>query len=65
MKADKSFEPDAKKPEQKQLWFDEQDVEKKAGRQFKGLFDKMPGEITDTGTDNRGRAEYKGKPEES
>lgn len=34
--------------------FDEQDVEKKARRQFKGLFDKMPGEIADAGTDNRG-----------
>ncbi|XP_061963535.1 peptidyl-prolyl cis-trans isomerase PASTICCINO1-like [Populus nigra] len=55
MKADKSFEHDAtaafKKLKLKQK---QQDVEKKARRQFKGLFDKMPGEIADAGTDNRG-----------
>lgn len=34
--------------------FDEQDVEKKARRQFEGLFDKMPGEIAGAVTDNRG-----------
>lgn len=53
LKVDKSSEPDAtaalKKLKQKQ-----QDVEKKARRQFKGLFDKKPGEIADAGTDDRG-----------
>ncbi|KAG6744183.1 hypothetical protein POTOM_052893 [Populus tomentosa] len=53
LKVDKSSEPDAtaalKKLKQKQ-----QDVEKKARGQFKGLFDKKPGEIADAGTDNRG-----------
>ncbi|CAK7333623.1 unnamed protein product [Dovyalis caffra] len=52
MKADKSSEPDAtaalKKLKQKQ-----QDVENKARRQFKGLFDKKPGEIAEAGTDSR------------
>ncbi|OVA17744.1 Peptidyl-prolyl cis-trans isomerase [Macleaya cordata] len=47
---DKSLEPDAtaalKKLKQK-----EQEVETKAKRQFKGLFDKKPGEIADVGTD--------------
>lgn len=53
LKVDKSSELDAtaalKKLKQKQ-----QDVEKKARRQFKGLFDKKPGEIADAGTDDRG-----------
>ncbi|KAF9665135.1 hypothetical protein SADUNF_Sadunf16G0090600 [Salix dunnii] len=52
LKVDKSSELDAtaalKKLKQKQ-----QDVEKKARRQFKGLFDKKPGEIADAGTDER------------
>lgn len=53
LKVDKSSELDAtaalKKLKQKQ-----QDVEKKARRQFKGLFDKKPGEIADAGTDDGG-----------
>lgn len=56
LKVDKSSELDAtaalKKLKQKQ-----QDVEKKARRQFKGLFDKKPGEIADAGTDDRGEEE--------
>ncbi|RZC84240.1 hypothetical protein C5167_047027 [Papaver somniferum] len=47
---DKSLEPDAtaalKKLKQK-----EQEVEMKAKKQFKGLFDKKPGEIADAGTE--------------
>ena len=41
--------------------FDEQDVEKKARRQFKGLFDKKPGEIADAGTDDRGEEQSTGE----
>uniref|UniRef100_A0A6N2MN14 peptidylprolyl isomerase n=1 Tax=Salix viminalis TaxID=40686 RepID=A0A6N2MN14_SALVM len=56
LKVDKSSELDAtaalKKLKQKQ-----QDVEKKARRQFKGLFDKKPGEIADAGTDERGEVQ--------
>ncbi|XP_011000050.1 PREDICTED: peptidyl-prolyl cis-trans isomerase PASTICCINO1 [Populus euphratica] len=60
LKVDKSSEPDAtaalKKLKQKQ-----QDVEKKARRQFKGLFDKKPGEIADAGTDDRGEEQSTGE----
>ncbi|KAK9158926.1 hypothetical protein Scep_005500 [Stephania cephalantha] len=59
---DKSSEPDAKaalqKLKQKQL-----EVEKKAKKQFKGLFDKKPGEIADVGAhpidDNKAQVEPK------
>ncbi|XP_042460200.1 peptidyl-prolyl cis-trans isomerase PASTICCINO1-like [Zingiber officinale] len=50
MKVDKTAEPDAiaalLKLKQK-----EQETEKKARRQFKGLFDKKPGEISEVGND--------------
>uniref|UniRef100_A0A2P2M4K2 peptidylprolyl isomerase n=4 Tax=Rhizophora mucronata TaxID=61149 RepID=A0A2P2M4K2_RHIMU len=51
MKVDKSSEPDAKaallKLKQKKL-----EVEKKARKQFQGLFDKKPGEIAEAGTED-------------
>ncbi|KAK9123817.1 hypothetical protein Sjap_013419 [Stephania japonica] len=64
---DKSSEPDAKaalqKLKQKQL-----EVEKKAKKQFKGLFDKNPGEISDAGAhpidDNKAQDEGVLKAEE-
>ncbi|KAF2316296.1 hypothetical protein GH714_041637 [Hevea brasiliensis] len=49
MKVDKSSEPDAMAALQK-LKQKKQEVEKKARKQFKGLFDKKPGEIADVGT---------------
>lgn len=36
------------------LPFDEQEVDRKAHKQFKGLFDKKPGEIADAGAEDRG-----------
>lgn len=50
MKFDKSFEPDAKAALQK-LKQREQEVARKAKKQFQGLFDKRPGEIADISTD--------------
>ncbi|KAF9591823.1 hypothetical protein IFM89_008473 [Coptis chinensis] len=47
----KSSEPDATAALLK-LKQKEQEVEKKAKKQFKGLFDKKPGEIADVGTDS-------------
>ncbi|KAB2630577.1 peptidyl-prolyl cis-trans isomerase PASTICCINO1 [Pyrus ussuriensis x Pyrus communis] len=51
IKLDKSTEPDATaallKVKQK-----EQEVEKKVRKQFKGLFDKKPGEISEVGTED-------------
>ncbi|XP_037497494.1 peptidyl-prolyl cis-trans isomerase PASTICCINO1 isoform X2 [Jatropha curcas] len=51
MKVDKSSEPDATAALQK-LKQKKQEVEKKARKQFKGLFDKKPGEIADVGTED-------------
>ncbi|KAJ4833555.1 hypothetical protein Tsubulata_022486 [Turnera subulata] len=53
MKVDKSSEPDAKAALQK-LKLKMQEVERKARKQFKGLFDKKPGEISDAGTEGVG-----------
>ncbi|KAH1256963.1 Peptidyl-prolyl cis-trans isomerase PASTICCINO1 [Glycine max] len=50
MKVDKSTESDATAALQK-LKQKEQDVEKKARKQFKGLFDKKPGEISEAKAD--------------
>ncbi|KAL2337901.1 hypothetical protein Fmac_012347 [Flemingia macrophylla] len=50
MKVDKSTESDATAALQK-LKQKEQEVEKKARKQFKGLFDKKPGEIAEAKTD--------------
>ncbi|KAK4748235.1 hypothetical protein SAY87_014821 [Trapa incisa] len=50
IKFDKSSEPDAKAALLK-LKQKEQEVDRKARKQFKGLFDKKPGEISDVGTD--------------
>ncbi|KAJ9190123.1 hypothetical protein P3X46_001353 [Hevea brasiliensis] len=49
MKVDKSSEPDAMAALQK-LKQKKQEVERKARKQFKGLFDKKPGEIAEVGT---------------
>ncbi|GAV65465.1 FKBP_C domain-containing protein/TPR_1 domain-containing protein/TPR_11 domain-containing protein [Cephalotus follicularis] len=51
-KIDKSSEPDATAALLK-LKQKEQEVKKKAQKQFKGLFDKKPGEIADVGSENR------------
>ncbi|KAG8637865.1 hypothetical protein MANES_15G172300v8 [Manihot esculenta] len=59
MKVDKSSEPDATAALQK-LKQKKQEFEKKARKQFKGLFDKKPGEIADVGTqdtEERGTSE--------
>ncbi|XP_010269697.1 PREDICTED: peptidyl-prolyl cis-trans isomerase PASTICCINO1 [Nelumbo nucifera] len=48
---DKSSEPDAKAALLK-LKQTEQEVERKARKQFKGLFDKKPGEIAEAGSDS-------------
>ncbi|PON41328.1 Peptidyl-prolyl cis-trans isomerase PASTICCINO [Trema orientale] len=50
IKADKSSEPDAKAALLK-LKQKEQEVERKVRKQFKGLFDKKPGEISHAGTE--------------
>ncbi|OWM81771.1 hypothetical protein CDL15_Pgr007809 [Punica granatum] len=52
IKFDKSSEPDANAALLK-LKQKEQEVERKVRKQFKGLFDKKPGEISDVGTDER------------
>lgn len=49
---DKSSEPDATAALAK-LKQKEQEVEKKVRKQFKGLFDKKPGEIADAGTEDK------------
>ncbi|KAF2301306.1 hypothetical protein GH714_022528 [Hevea brasiliensis] len=49
MKVDKSSEPDAMAALQK-LKQKKQEVERKARKQFKGLFDKKPGEIAEVAT---------------
>ncbi|CAA7389808.1 unnamed protein product [Spirodela intermedia] len=51
MTVDKSSEPDATAALLK-LKQKEQEAEKKAKRQFKGLFDKKPGEISEVGKDS-------------
>ncbi|KAJ0979581.1 hypothetical protein J5N97_015055 [Dioscorea zingiberensis] len=51
IKVDKSSEPDATAALLK-LKQKEQEMEKKARKQFKGLFDKKPGEIAEVGTDS-------------
>ncbi|KAI4331686.1 hypothetical protein MLD38_029846 [Melastoma candidum] len=50
MKYDKSSEPDASAAILK-LKQKEREVERKARKQFKGLFDKKPGEISDAGSE--------------
>ncbi|KAB2622038.1 peptidyl-prolyl cis-trans isomerase PASTICCINO1 [Pyrus ussuriensis x Pyrus communis] len=51
IKLDKSTEPDATAALQK-VKQKEQEVEKKVRKQFKGLFDKKPGEIAEAGTED-------------
>ncbi|CBI30463.3 hypothetical protein VitviT2T_012361 [Vitis vinifera] len=53
MSIDKSCEPDATAALVK-LKQKEQEVERKARSQFKGLFDKKPGDIAEAGVDDRG-----------
>ncbi|EXB55867.1 Peptidyl-prolyl cis-trans isomerase PASTICCINO1 [Morus notabilis] len=53
IKVDESSKPDAKAALLK-LTQKEQEVERKARKQFKGLFDKKPGEISDVGTEDGG-----------
>lgn len=53
MSIDKSCEPDATAALAK-LKQKEQEVERKARSQFKGLFDKKPGDIAEAGVDDRG-----------
>ncbi|KAJ7961336.1 Peptidylprolyl isomerase [Quillaja saponaria] len=53
MKVDKSAEPDATAALLR-LKQKEQDVERKARKQFKGLFDKKPGEIADAKAEDGG-----------
>ncbi|KAL5991648.1 hypothetical protein ACLOJK_012557 [Asimina triloba] len=62
IKADKSSEPDATAALAK-LKQKEQEIEKKARKQFKGLFDKKPGEIADTGGDDAKGEEQKQETE--
>ncbi|XP_074570079.1 peptidyl-prolyl cis-trans isomerase PASTICCINO1-like [Curcuma longa] len=50
MKVDKTAEPDATAALLK-LKQKEQETERKARKQFKGLFDKKPGEISEVGSD--------------
>ncbi|KAJ6842129.1 peptidyl-prolyl cis-trans isomerase PASTICCINO1 [Iris pallida] len=52
IKFDKSSEPDASAALLK-LKQKEQEVEKKARKQFKGLFDKKPGEISEVGVESK------------
>ncbi|KAJ9548035.1 hypothetical protein OSB04_020578 [Centaurea solstitialis] len=54
MTIDKSSEVNAKAALLK-LKQTEQEVEKKARKQFKGLFDKKPGEISEVGVDDKGK----------
>lgn len=54
MTIDKSSEANAKAALLK-LKQTEQEVEKKARKQFKGLFDKKPGEISEVGLDDKGK----------
>lgn len=44
-------------------YFDEQEVESKARKQFKGLFDKKPGQISEVGIENQGEDQAAGKNE--
>ncbi|XP_007026858.2 PREDICTED: peptidyl-prolyl cis-trans isomerase PASTICCINO1 [Theobroma cacao] len=53
IKVDKSAEPDATAALAK-LKKQEQEVERKARKQFKGLFDKKPGEIAEAQVEDRG-----------
>ncbi|KAF3449037.1 hypothetical protein FNV43_RR09761 [Rhamnella rubrinervis] len=52
IKLDKSSEPDATAALLK-LKQKEQEIERKQRKQFKGLFDKKPGEISDAGTEEK------------
>ncbi|EXC04103.1 Peptidyl-prolyl cis-trans isomerase PASTICCINO1 [Morus notabilis] len=63
IKVDKSSEPNAKAALLK-LIQKEQEVERKARKQFKGLFDKKPGEISDVGTEDGGRTKAKEQQDE-
>ncbi|KAJ0088235.1 hypothetical protein Patl1_31761 [Pistacia atlantica] len=62
MKVDKSSEPDATAALSK-LKKTKQELESKAKKQFKGLFDKNPGEIADAGTENNDEDEAAGENE--
>ncbi|XP_031277367.1 peptidyl-prolyl cis-trans isomerase PASTICCINO1-like isoform X2 [Pistacia vera] len=62
MKVDKSSEPDATAALSK-LKKTMQELESKAKKQFKGLFDKNPGEIADAGTENDDEDEAAGENE--
>lgn len=62
MKVDKSSEPDATAALSK-LKKQRQEVESKARKQFKGLFDKKPGEISEVGIENQSEDQAAGKIE--
>ncbi|KAH9672634.1 peptidylprolyl isomerase [Citrus sinensis] len=62
MKVDKSSEPDATAALSK-LKKQRQEVESKARKQFKGLFDKKPGQISEVGIENQGEDQAAGKNE--
>lgn len=63
MKVDKSSEPDATAALSK-LRKQRQEVESKVRKQFKGLFDKKPGEISEVGTENKSEDQAAAKNEE-
>ncbi|KAA3455050.1 peptidyl-prolyl cis-trans isomerase PASTICCINO1 [Gossypium australe] len=60
IKVDKSSEPDATAALAK-LKKQEQEVERKARKQFKGLFDKKPGEIAEVQVEDRAGGEITGE----
>ncbi|XP_044474281.1 peptidyl-prolyl cis-trans isomerase PASTICCINO1 [Mangifera indica] len=62
IKVDKSSEPDATAALSK-LKKTKQELERKAKKQFKGLFDKKPGEIAEAGTENNVEDEAAGENE--
>ncbi|CAL5388437.1 unnamed protein product [Camellia sinensis] len=63
MSVDKSSESDARAALHK-LKQKEQEVERKARKQFKGLFDKKPGEISEVGTIDREEDQVSGESHE-
>ncbi|XP_058214897.1 peptidyl-prolyl cis-trans isomerase PASTICCINO1 [Rhododendron vialii] len=64
MSIDKSSEPNAKAALLK-LKQKEQEIERKARKQFKGLFDKRPGEIAEVGAIDKEEDEVSGENHES
>ncbi|KAK9010148.1 hypothetical protein V6N11_036662 [Hibiscus sabdariffa] len=64
IKVDKSSEPDATVALAK-LKKQEQEVERKARKQFKGLFDKKPGEIAEAQVEDRAGGEITGEDQKN